>query len=174
MRRIDRTGRLRTCERRPRTWALFMDSPIGIAYCTCTRSERDPLSTRFSWWSSRSTFAEGLARFTVPGRTVGADLHRHRPVCGDLLIMPKRICSRAMRTSSGLEAYSASIQVHAAHPHVELVAFAGRLVGNQNSCQSSSSRRCRLHGKHRRSRFSTAVGRPLFLAACRRLQPSAV
>jgi len=44
----------------------------------------------------------------------GADLHRHRPVPGELLIIPTRIGTGTMRTSCGVEAYSTSIHVHVA------------------------------------------------------------
>ena len=47
-------------------------------------------------------------------RSSGADLHRHRPVPGELLIIPTRIGTHAMRTSCGVEAYSTSIHVHVA------------------------------------------------------------
>ena len=49
----------------------------------------------------------------VPGM-IGADLHRHRPVPGELLIIPTRIGTGTMRTSCGVEAYSTSIHVHVA------------------------------------------------------------
>ena len=55
-----------------------------------------------------------LDRFTGPGRAPGADLHRHRPVPGELLIIPTRIGTGTMRTSCGVEAYSTSIHVHVA------------------------------------------------------------
>ncbi len=42
----------------------------------------------------------------------GADLHR--PVPGELLIIPTRIGTGTMRTSCGVEAYSTSIHVHVA------------------------------------------------------------
>ena len=55
-----------------------------------------------------------LDRFTGPGRVPEADQHRHRPVPGELLIIPTRIGTGTMRTSCGVEAYSTSIHVHVA------------------------------------------------------------
>ena len=64
--------------------------------------------------SSRASYMDSSIDSQDQAELSGADLHRHRPVPGELLIIPTRIGTGTMRTSCGVEAYSTSIHVHVA------------------------------------------------------------
>ena len=62
--------------------------------------------------SSRASYMDSSIDSQDQAELSGADLHR--PVPGELLIIPTRIGTGTMRTSCGVEAYSTSIHVHVA------------------------------------------------------------